>query len=127
VSAIAASAALLPAETKIRVMLHLLKFRDWLSGVRFPKGTTVSGWLEEQFRYLPKLALEEQSEFIATVQKMAYAPAKKWTPQTIHDPFPTRLFWSIITQGITDLFRVESVFRKRKKSPLSTKVTLSQS
>ena len=127
VSAIAASAALLPAETKIRVMLHLLRFRDWLSGVRFPKGTTVSGWLEEQFRYLPKMALEEQSEFIATVQKMAYAPTKKWTPQPIHDPFPSRLFWSIVTQGITDLFRVESVFRKRKKSPLSTKVTLSQS
>ena len=127
VSALAASAALLPAETKVRVVLRLLRFRDWLSGVRFPRGMTISKWLEEQFRYLPKLAKEDQTGFVATVQRMAYAPTKKINPQLILDPFVNRLFWSIVTQGITDLFRVESVFRKRKKSPLSSKVTLSQS
>ncbi|MCU0721697.1 MAG: transglutaminase-like domain-containing protein, partial [Pirellula sp.] len=125
-SALAASAVLLPAETKVRVMLRLLRFRDWLGGVRFAKGTTISGWLEVQFRYLPKLAKEDQSGFIATVQAIAYAPEKRLATKPSLEPFLSRMFWSIVTQGITDLFRVESVFRKRKKSPLSSKVTLSQ-
>ncbi|MFN7875456.1 MAG: transglutaminase-like domain-containing protein [Pirellula sp.] len=126
-STIVAFAALLPAETKVRVVLRLLRFRDWLGGVRFPKGTTVSGWLEEQFRYLPVLTVEERTGFIAKVQAMAYAPNQNRSSTFDPDPFVSRLFWKIITQGITDLFRVQSVFRKRKKSPQSSKLTLSHS
>jgi protein-glutamine gamma-glutamyltransferase len=126
-STVVAFAALLPAETKIRVVLRLLRFRDWLCGVRFPLGTTVSGWLEEQFRYLPVLTREDRTGFIARVQALAYAPNQNRSREPYLDPFVSRLFWTIITQGITDLFRVQSVFRKRKKSPQSSKVTLSQS
>ncbi|MCU0711480.1 MAG: transglutaminase-like domain-containing protein [Pirellula sp.] len=114
----------LPSETRVRVVLRLLRFRDWLGGVRFPKGVTLSSWLEDQFQYLPTLNKEDRSGFLAAVQHLAYAPKKRSHLQPIFDQHLTKMFWSVVVQGFTDLVRLESVFRKRKKSSLSSKVTL---
>lgn len=104
-----------PVSIRLRVLLNLLKFRDWLSGVQFPKGTTVSKWLGEHFRFLPAFSVEGRRQFTATVQQMAYAPRSNVQSSAASTPIVNELFWIVVGQGLSDLFRIESVFRKRKK------------
>lgn len=123
-SGIAAVCLFLPMQTQVKVVLRLLQFRDWLSGVRFSRGMTVSRWLEEHFKYLPSLRSEDRAGLIATVQQLAYAPKTNSRSLPIIDRQLTKMFWTIVMQGFSDLVRLDSLFRRRKKSSLSANVPL---
>ncbi len=101
-SGIAAVCLFLPMQTQVKVVLRLLQFRDWLCGVRFSRGMTVSRWLEEHFKYLPSLRSEDRAGLIATVQQLAYAPKtnsrsfpnRSTTDQDVLDDRNARVFRS---------------------------------
>jgi hypothetical protein len=76
----------------------------------------MSRWLDDEFQYLPQVPLSERESFVQMVQTITYAPrsvSAKATAAML--PKHNRVLRLIVLQGITDLFRLDTIFRRRKK------------
>jgi len=106
----------------VRSSLVLLRLRMWVWGVNRPRHATVRDWLDAQLSCDLRILPDDRRLYVATVQKLAYAPVNAASKSIETSNREVRsVAWTIGQRGLLDLFRLDITGRQWKSNrPLET-------
>jgi hypothetical protein len=102
----------LPGKMQLQGLIKLMSFRRWLAGQRMPKGWTLTRWLDEELREIPRVTSGAKNSFLAHAHRLLYAPQGSRRPDDANKTWTSTVL-AVVSHGMTDMVRIRSTFQKR--------------